>query len=70
MKEAYIKLKLKAPRYPNYVSFEGNEDVVVDIGKLTAEELEDYADIWRQGLIDHGSLRRKALEPDKDEHYV
>ena len=58
-----IKLKLKAPRFPNFLKLEGNGvlEMTLSIGALNDEELEQYAEYWKQGLIEHAKKKRAEL---------
>lgn len=55
-----VKLKLKHPMFPNFVKFEGDGEVTLSIGALSDDELEEYAEFWKQGLIEHAKKRRGA----------
>lgn len=57
-----IKLKLKPPMFPNFVKYKGDGEVTISIGALDDDDLERYAEYWKQRLIEHAKKRRLAYK--------
>jgi len=64
MSDSTITLKLKTPKLPNFITVVGIRSSGggrVDIAELTDEELNVFAEQWKNDLIQHAKERRQRL---------